>query len=467
MSPLTVASISAGRRDEQHRTVPSVVRGVAPRGHHRRWLWRPCRGQNPQVGAGRDHTHRSQKFSSLPTIAVPGGYAALSPGDIAWPLRSIFASQKNVRVVMMEVNSIDPASKTVADSVTTLSYDYLVVATGATHAYFGHSDWARFAPGLKTTDDARALRERLLFACELAERSDDDDVRRRCLTTVIIGGGATGVEMAGAVAELSHRTLKGEFRRIDPGKMRIVLVEAGPRLLPAFPERLSERCKRSLIEMGVEVKTGSSVTECTERGVSLGSERIDAATVVWAAGVEASKAAQWLDVEHDRSKRIIVRSDLSVPPHENIFAIGDTSAAQSGGRPVPGLAPAAKQMGRYVGRLIAARVCNGANPPAFSYKHQGDLAVIGRKSAVVAMGKLRLSGFAAWMFWSLVHILFLIGFRSKIVVAFDWLWSFVTRQRSARLISDAAPERAIGPQATSEAFVANCEQTKQELVHAI
>jgi NADH:ubiquinone reductase (H+-translocating) len=393
--------------------------------------------------------------------------AALSPGDIAWPLRSIFASQKNVRVVMMEVNSIDPASKTVADSVTTLSYDYLVVATGATHAYFGHSDWARFAPGLKTTDDARALRERLLFACELAERSDDDDVRRRCLTTVIIGGGATGVEMAGAVAELSHRTLKGEFRRIDPGKMRIVLVEAGPRLLPAFPERLSERCKRSLIEMGVEVKTGSSVTECTERGVSLGSERIDAATVVWAAGVEASKAAQWLDVEHDRSKRIIVRSDLSVPPHENIFAIGDTSAAQSGGRPVPGLAPAAKQMGRYVGRLIAARVCNGANPPAFSYKHQGDLAVIGRKSAVVAMGKLRLSGFAAWMFWSLVHILFLIGFRSKIVVAFDWLWSFVTRQRSARLISDAAPERAIGPQATSEAFVANCEQTKQELVHAI
>ncbi|WFU39106.1 NAD(P)/FAD-dependent oxidoreductase [Bradyrhizobium sp. CB82] len=384
--------------------------------------------------------------------------AALSPGNIAWPLRSVFARQKNVRVVMMEVNSIDPTSKTVTDGVTTLPYDYLVVATGATHAYFGHPGWTPFAPGLKTIDDARALRERLLSACELAERSEDDEVRRRCLTTVVIGGGPTGVEMAGAVAELSHRTLKGEFRWIDPGKMRIVLVEAGPRLLPAFPERLSERCKRSLIEMGVEVKIGSSVTECTERGVSLGPERIDAATVVWAAGVRASRAAQWLDAEHDSSNRIIVRSDLSVPPHENIFAIGDTSAAQSGGRPVPGLAPAAKQMGRYVGRLIAGRVCNGVNSPAFSYKHQGDLAVIGRKSAVVAMGKLRLSGVVALMFWSLVHILFLIGFRSKIVVAFDWLWSFVTRQRSARLISDGAPGHAIGPQATRGAFVAKCEQ---------
>jgi len=384
--------------------------------------------------------------------------AALSPGDIAWPIRSVFAGQKNVRVVMMEVNSIDPMNQTVSDGAASISYDYLVVATGATHTYFGHPDWARFAPGLKTIDDARALRERLLTACEIAELSDDDEVRRRCLTTVIIGGGATGVEMAGAVAELSRRTLRGEFRRIDPEKMRIVLVEAGPRLLPGVPERLSERCKRALIEMSVEVRPGSMVTECNERGVSLGPERIDAATIMWAAGVRASRAAQWLDAEHDRSNRIILGSDLSVPPHENIFAIGDTSAVQSEGRPVPGLAPAAKQMGRYVGRLITARVRNEANPPVFSYKHQGDLAVIGRKSAVVAMGQLWLCGFIAWVFRSVVHILFLIGFRSKIVVAFEWLWSFVTRQRSARLISDGA---------TRKAFVANREQTKQELARGI
>jgi NADH:ubiquinone reductase (H+-translocating) len=217
--------------------------------------------------------------------------AALSPGEIAWPIRSVFASQKNVRAVMMEVNSIDPTSQTVSDGVTSISYDFPVVATGATHAYFGHHHWAQFAPGLKTIDDARALRERLLSARELAELRDDDEVRRRCLTTVIIGGGATGVEMAGAVAESSRRTLKGEFRRIDPEKMRIALVEAGPRLLPAFPERLSERCKRSLIEIGVEVKPGSTVTECTDCGVSLGPERIDAATAVWTAGVRASRAA--------------------------------------------------------------------------------------------------------------------------------------------------------------------------------
>jgi NADH:ubiquinone reductase (H+-translocating) len=365
--------------------------------------------------------------------------AALSPGDIAWPVRSIFARQKNVRVMMLDVSTVDTIAKTVSDGVTTLTYDYLIVATGATHAYFGHEEWAPFAPGLKTIDDARALREQLLSAFELAERSESDEVRQRCLTTVIIGGGATGVEMAGAVAELSRRTLKGEFKRIDPGKMRIVLVEAGPRLLSAFPEALSDRCRRSLINVGVEVRTDTRVTDCCERGVSFGSERIDAATIVWAAGVQASQAAQWLRAEHDRSNRVIVEPDLSIPGQANIFVIGDTSAALSGGRSVPGLAPAAKQMGRYIGRLIAARARNRPAPPAFSYKHQGDLAVIGRKSAVVALGKLHLSGFIAWIFWCLVHVLFLIGFRSKAVVAFEWLWSFVTRQRSARLISDGAP----------------------------
>ena len=373
--------------------------------------------------------------------------AALSPGDIAWPIRSIFARQKNVRVVMMDVETVDIASRTVSDGITALAYDYLIVATGATHAYFGHPDWASFAPGLKTIDDARDLRERLLFACELAERSDDDEVRRRCLTTVIIGGGATGVEMAGAVAELSRRTLKGEFKRIDPGEMRTVLVEAGPRLLSGFPETLSERCTRSLTKMGVEVRTAARVTDCSDRGVTVGSEQIDAATVVWAAGVQASSAAQWLGAERDKSNRVVVEPDLSIPSHANIFVIGDTSAARSGGMPVPGLAPAAKQMGRYVGRVIAARVRGRPAPPAFSYRHQGDLAVIGRKSAVVGLGKLHLSGFAAWIFWCLVHVLFLIGFRSKAVVAFEWLWSFATRQRSARLISDGTPKPAMSTRA--------------------
>jgi NADH:ubiquinone reductase (H+-translocating) len=362
--------------------------------------------------------------------------AALSPGDIAWPIRSVFANQKNVRVVMMEVNAVDTTTRTVSDGDAALAYDYLIIATGATHAYFGHQDWEQFAPGLKTIDDARDLRERLLFACERAERSDSDELRQRCLTTVIVGGGATGVEMAGAVAELSHRTLRGEFKRIDPRKMRIVLVEAGPRLLPAFPQSLSRRCKRSLTEMGVEIRTGSSVTGCSELGVFLGLERINAATVVWAAGVQASKAAQWLGAEHDKSNRVLVRPDLSVPGRANVFVIGDTSAVQFNGRLVPGVAPAAKQMGVHVARLIAARVRNAPTRSAFLYRHQGDLAVIGRKSAVVALRKLRLSGWVAWMFWCFVHVLFLIGFRSKVVVTFDWLWSFVTRQRSARLISD-------------------------------
>jgi NADH dehydrogenase len=362
--------------------------------------------------------------------------AALSPGDIAWPIRSVFADQKNVRVVMMEINAVDTTTQTVSDGDATLAYDYLIIATGATHAYFGHPDWEQFAPGLKTIEDARDLRERLLFACERAERSDSEELRQRCLTTVIVGGGATGVEMAGAVAELSHRTLSGEFKRIDPRKMRIVLVEAGPRLLPAFPESLSRRCKRSLTEIGVEVRTGSSVTGCSEVGVSLGPERINAATVVWAAGVQASKAAQWLGAVHDKSNRVLVRPDLSVTGRANVFVIGDTSAVQFNGRLVPGVAPAAKQMGVHVARLIAARVRNEPAWSVFVYKHQGDLAVIGRKSAVVALRNLKLSGWIAWMFWCFVHVLFLIGFRSKVVVTFDWLWSFVTRQRSARLISD-------------------------------
>ncbi|AUW42581.1 NAD(P)/FAD-dependent oxidoreductase [Rhizobium leguminosarum] len=362
--------------------------------------------------------------------------ASLSPGQISWPVRSVFAGQKNARVLMMEVNAVDVDARTVTDGKTIVPYDYLVLATGATHAYFGHEAWEPFAPGLKTIEDARSLREKLLYAYETAERTSDPDEKRRCLTTVIVGGGATGVEMAGAVAELAHRTLLGEFRSIDPQSMRIVLVEASQRLLPAFPSGLSQKCLASLRAMGVEVRLKSLVTECTGKGVSVGDAWIDAATVIWAAGVQASDAAKWLNVERDRSHRVVVESDLTLQSRPDVFVIGDTCLARLDGKPVPGTAPAAKQMGTYVARVIKARVANTSPPPPFTYRHQGDLAVIGRGSAVVRVGKVSMSGFAGWLFWCLVHVMFLIGFRSKSSVAFDWFWSLVTRQRSARLISD-------------------------------
>src|SRR5277367_210042 len=308
--------------------------------------------------------------------------AALSPGDIAWPIRSVFGNRGNVRVALMEVNSVDPVARTLGDGTACVSFDYLVLATGATHAYFGHEQWSDFAIGLKTVEDARHLREKLLYAWEAAEWTIEPTEQRRYLTAVIVGGGATGVEMAGAVAELSRRTLKGEFRRIDPGNMKIVLVEAGPRVLPVFAPALSERCELSLKRMGVEVRTGSAVSACDNRGVVLGNERIDAATVVWAAGVQASKAAQWLGAPHDQANRVIVNPNLTVPGHENIFVVGDTSSVRSSDRPVPGLAQAAKQMGRYVGKQIAARVLNRQPSLDFVCRHQGDLAMIGRKSAV-------------------------------------------------------------------------------------
>jgi NADH dehydrogenase len=287
-------------------------------------------------------------------------------------------------------------------------------------------------------DDATALRRRILLAFERAEIEDDAEERARLLTFVVIGGGPTGVEMAGAVAELAHRTLSAEFRRIDPAAARIVLVEAGPRLLPAFPEHLSEVARQSLASMNIEVRTGSAVVACDAGGVTLASgERIDAGTIVWAAGVAASPAATWLDAPQDRAGRVKVKSDLSVPGHPNIFVIGDTAAVTDAqGRAVPGIAPAAKQMGSYVGSLILGRL-DGSPPPApFAYHHSGELATIGRKSAVVALGKLELTGFIGWLFWSIAHIWVLIGFRSRVVVSFNWFWSYVTAQRGARLISD-------------------------------
>jgi NADH dehydrogenase len=364
--------------------------------------------------------------------------AALSPADVAWPIRAILRAQQNVRVIMARVTAIDVRARRVDTTEIDLPYDYLLLATGSTHSYFGHDDWAPFAPGLKHIADATEIRRRFLLAFERAEVVEDEAARARLLTFVIVGGGATGVEMAGAIAEVARRTLQHDFRRIDPRKSRIILIEAGPRLLPTFPEALSDYARRSLESMGVEVALNRKVIGCGADGVTLDGGRIEAATVIWAAGVVASPAAMWIGAEHDRAGRIKVNPDLTVPGHPDIFAAGDTaSILDRDGKAVPGIAPAAKQMGSYVGGVIAARVQGKSSPPPFAYHHLGELAAIGRKSAVVKLGAFQLTGFLGWLFWSAVHIYFLIGLRNRFVVALNWLWSYLTFQRGARLIGIA------------------------------
>jgi NADH:ubiquinone reductase (H+-translocating) len=367
--------------------------------------------------------------------------AALSPADVAWPIRAIVRAQKNVRVIMARGTGVDVQARRVHTTEIDLPYDYLVLATGSTHSYFGHDDWAPFAPGLKHIADATEIRRRFLLAFERAEVVEDEAERARLLTFVIVGGGATGVEMAGAIAEVARRTLRHDFRRIDPRKSRTILVEAGSRLLPSFPEHLSDYATRSLQKMGVEVELNRTVTGCDAQGVSLGGDggdRIEAATVVWAAGVVASPAALWIGAEHDRAGRVTVNADLSVSARPGIFAVGDTASVfDPDGKPVPGIAPAAKQMGSYAGKVIAARVTGQTAPTPFVYRHLGELATIGRKSAVVKLGFFQLTGFLGWLFWSAIHIYFLIGLRNRFVVAINWLWSYLTFQRGARLIGVA------------------------------
>jgi NADH dehydrogenase len=364
--------------------------------------------------------------------------AALSPADVAWPIRAILRKQKNARVIMARVTGVDVQARLVRTSEIELPYDYLVLATGSTHSYFGHDEWAPFAPGLKHIADATEIRRRFLLAFERAEVVEDDAERERLLTFVIIGGGATGVEMAGAIAEVAQRTLRHDFRHIDPRRSRIILIEAGPRLLPTFPKALSDYATRSLRTMGVEVELNRKVIGCDAQGVSFDGGRIEAATVIWAAGVVASPAAKWIGAETDRAGRINVNADLTVPGHPEIFAVGDTATiTDRDGHSVPGIAPAAKQMGQYVGKLIAARVRGRPAPGPFVYHHLGELATIGRKSAIVKLGVFQLTGFLGWLFWSAVHIYFLIGMRNRFVVALNWLWNYVTFQRGARLIGTA------------------------------
>jgi NADH dehydrogenase len=360
--------------------------------------------------------------------------AALSPADIAWPIRSILSRQENLRVVMAKVTAVDTTAQQVQADSLCLSYDYLVLASGVTHAYFGHDEWADAAPGLKQIEDARQIRARFLLAFERAEVADDDGARRKLLTFVVVGGGPTGVEMAGAMAEVAKETMRADFRRIDPRNSRIVLIEAGPRILPALPDNLSNYARTVLEKMGVEVLANTRVTDCTRDGVALGDgTRIEASTIIWAAGVVASPGAQWIGAEHDRAGRIIVNADLSVPDKPNVFVAGDLASVRDAH--IPGIAPAAKQMGKYIGRLIASRVEGRGQSKPFHYSHAGDLAAIGRRAAVVKIGRFELTGFLGWLFWGVAHIYFLIGLRNRFVVAVTWLWSWLTFRRGARLIS--------------------------------
>jgi len=361
--------------------------------------------------------------------------AGLSAPDIAAPLRHILRTQKNVDVRMATVTGIDAdAKRIVLDDGDTLDFDYLLLASGATHAYFGNDQWAEHAPGLKTLDDALDLRRKLLLAFERAEAASDPAEREAWLHFAIVGGGPTGVELAGTLAEIARHTLKDEFRHIDPASAKVRLIEAGPRVLAAFPEDLSEKARQQLETLGVEVALGTPVKDIGKDGYVLGDTFVPAKTVVWAAGVAASPLGAMLGVPMDRAGRVQVQPDLSIPGHPDIFVAGDLAALlQTNGKPVPGVAPAAKQMGRVVAHNIRARLAGKPTEP-FDYKDYGNLATIGRMAAVVDLGKLKFSGVLAWWFWLVMHVFFLIGFRNRLVVLLNWTWAYWSYQRAARII---------------------------------
>lgn len=362
--------------------------------------------------------------------------AALSPADIAWPIRAILRHQANTNIVLGTVTDVDPKRCVVIMDDQEIPYDFLVLATGATHAYFGHEDWPIHAPGLKSIDDATAIRRRILLAFERAEISPDPIERGRLLTFVIVGGGPTGVELAGTIAELAQKALAVDFRNIDPRQTRVILIEAGSSILPTFPERLSRYAHRALISLGVEVLIEHEVTDCNAAGVTARGTPIKAATIIWAAGVAASPAARWLGVTADKAGRVAVTRRLTAPGYDNVFVIGDTAMVEDGrGGLLPGIAPVAKQQGAYVAGAIKARIDGGGDPPPFRYRNRGKLATIGRRAAVIEFGPVQLSGRIAWWIWGFAHIFFLISLRNRLIVAIQWLWSYLTFERGARLIT--------------------------------
>jgi NADH dehydrogenase len=366
--------------------------------------------------------------------------AALSPADVAWPIRGIFAKNPNVRVALGKVKGVDLDQKVVRSDRIDLPYDYLILATGAYHSYFGHDEWAMNAPGLKRIIDATEIRKRILLAFELAEVGMSEAEQRRQLTFVVIGGGPTGVEMAGAIAELARYTLAREFRNIDPSSARVILVEAADRLLRAFPADLSAYAERALEGLGVEVLLNKTVEVRGEEGAFIGDMLIPCATMIWAAGVKVPHLKDWLPVETDRTGRVPVQPDLSVKGHPEVFVIGDSAAVSwKDGLTVPGIAPAAKQEGRYAADIIGAAACGEQKPGPFRYRHQGNLATIGRNAAIVDFGRVKLTGRIAWWVWGFAHIYFLIGVRAPMIVAAQWFWAYLTFGRGARLITGLQP----------------------------
>jgi NADH:ubiquinone reductase (H+-translocating) len=363
--------------------------------------------------------------------------AALSPADIAAPIRATLRPYRNTEVLLDEVIGVDrEARRVLTRDNAGQSYDYLILSTGSAYAYFGHEDWPRLAPGLKSLEDATAIRRQLLLAFERAETTRDPAVRERLLTFVLIGGGPTGVELAGAIAELAKATLARDFRHIDPKSARIVLVEAGPRLLPAFPEKLGAYATSALERMGVEVRLRTAIEQIDEAGVVGRGERIPAATVIWSAGVRPAPVGEWLGTRTARNGAVEVAPDLSVPEAPEIFVLGDAARAlDPEGRPLPGLAAVAQQQGQYVGELIAARVEGRPDPGPFVYRDRGTMATIGRSAAVADFGTVQLTGHLAWLLWGLVHIYLLIGFRNRLAVFVNWMWSWLTYGRGARLIT--------------------------------
>ncbi|MFT3769418.1 MAG: NAD(P)/FAD-dependent oxidoreductase [Minicystis sp.] len=359
--------------------------------------------------------------------------AELNATDIAIPIRRVLRRQKNAHVMMAEVISVDPDRKRVRCRDGEIAYDTLILATGATHSYFGHDDWAEVAPGLKTVEDALAIRNRVLYAFEAAEREDDPGRRAEWITFVIIGAGATGIEMAGALSEIARETLVRDFSRVDPADARVILLEAAPRVLPSMDPEISEKAERQLEQLHVEVRTGAPVTAVDAEGVWLGSERIRARTVIWGAGVAASPLGRSLGAPLDRAGRVRVEPDLTVPGHPDVYVIGDLAAATSDGKPVPGVASAAMQEGRHTARNIA-RTLKGEPREPFVYKDRGTMATIGRAAAVADLGRVKLSGLVAWLLWLFVHIAYLIGFRNRFSVLLEWAWSYLTFDRGARII---------------------------------
>ncbi|WP_136621126.1 MULTISPECIES: NAD(P)/FAD-dependent oxidoreductase [Mesorhizobium] len=369
--------------------------------------------------------------------------AALATSEIAWPIRYLLRKHKNVTTLQGSVVGVEVQErKVLLDGEEPIFFDTLVLATGARHAYFGHDEWEPFAPGLKTLEDATKIRRRILAAFEQAEWETDDAERAKFLTFVIIGAGPTGVELAGTIAELAHDTLRNDFRNFDTRSARVVLIEAGPRILSGFSERLSAYARRALTRLGVEIKLGHAVSKCGDAGVELDGVFLAAKTIIWAAGVAASPAADWLNAPADRAGRVLVEADLTVPGHPNIFAIGDTAHVETAdGKPVPGVAPAAKQEGRYVAEVIKARPRGKDVPRPFTYKNAGNLATIGKRAAIVDFGWISLKGRMAWWIWGIAHIFFLIGLRNRLAVALNWLWIHTSGERSARLITQGEAKK--------------------------